>query len=61
MEDYISRQIDALWRAVERGDIDEQEYDRQVDQLINSATPIGTRGQVGGLPIVMTKGGWRLP
>lgn len=34
MDDYIGRQIDALWRAVERGDIDEQEYDRLVDELI---------------------------
>jgi hypothetical protein len=36
MEDYIGRQIDALWRAVECGDIDEKEYDRLVDELIAS-------------------------
>lgn len=34
MRDYISDQIDALERAFKRGDIDEKEYDQQVDHLI---------------------------
>ena len=37
MDKSIERQMDALARALERGDIDDKEYDEAMDALIKYA------------------------